>query len=102
PGRARVGSALVARSHERKRPSAPVNARMAMSRISTTAVTAKAPGTSSMTWRRLRFIPLFAGALAMAVGLWSGLARLGLSLPGGTPALAESHAPFVMYGFLGP
>jgi len=74
---------------------------MAMSRISTTTVTAKAPSSSSTTWRRLRFIPLVAGALAMAVGLWTGLARLGLSLPGGMPALAEFHAALMIAGFLG-
>lgn len=52
-------------------------------------------------WRRLRWIPLAAGAAAMIVGLWTGLARLGMTLPGGLPALADFHGALMIGGFLG-
>jgi hypothetical protein len=52
-------------------------------------------------WRRLRLIPLAAGAGALLAGLWGGLARLGLALPGGMPALAELHGALMISGFLG-
>ena len=55
----------------------------------------------SQKWRRLRLIPLAAGAGALLVGLWVGLARLGLALPGGMPALAEFHGALMISGFLG-
>ena len=51
--------------------------------------------------RRLRLILLIIGALAMAAGLWTGLARIGVSLPGGVPSIAELHAAFMIAGFLG-
>ena len=52
-------------------------------------------------WRRLRFIPLGFAAAALLSGLWAGLVRLGLTLPGGTPALAEFHGALMIGGFLG-
>jgi len=55
----------------------------------------------SQKWRRLRWIPLAAGAGSLLAGLWVGLARLGLTLPGGTPALAEFHGALMISGFLG-
>ena len=55
----------------------------------------------SEKWRRLRLIPLAAGAGALLVGLWVGLVRLGLALPGGMPALAEFHSALMISGFLG-
>lgn len=55
----------------------------------------------SEKWRRLRWIPLAAGAGSLLVGLWVGLARLGLALPGGMPALAEFHGALMISGFLG-
>src|SRR5215470_12457087 len=54
----------------------------------------------SRRWRRLRFIPLAIGAAGLAVGLWSGLVRLGLVLPG-VPAIAEFHGALMICGFLG-
>jgi hypothetical protein len=57
--------------------------------------------TPSEKWRRLRLIPLAAGAGALIAGLWVGLARLGLTLPGGIPALAEFHGALMVSGFLG-
>ena len=50
----------------------------------------------SEKWRRLRLIPLAAGVGALLVGLWVGLARLGLALPGGMPALAEFHGALMI------
>lgn len=55
----------------------------------------------SRRWRRLRLIPLAIGAGALLAGLWTGLARLGLALPGGMPALAEFHGALMISGFLG-
>ncbi len=54
----------------------------------------------SKTWRRLRFIPLAAGAGAFLIGVWVGLARLGLALPGSS-GLAEVHGALMISGFLG-
>src|SRR5262245_10557133 len=73
----------------------------AMSQTSTAAPMAKEPSASGIAWRRLRFVPLAGGALAMAAGLWTGLARLGLPLPGGLPAIAEFHGALMIAGFLG-
>ena len=56
---------------------------------------------SPKKWRQLRLIPLAAGAGALLVGLWVGLARLGLTLPGGMPVLAEFHGALMISGFLG-
>lgn len=55
----------------------------------------------SEKWRRLRWIPLAAGAASLLAGLWVGLARLGLALPGGMLALAEFHGALMISGFLG-
>lgn len=52
-------------------------------------------------WRRLRFIPLAAGAASFAIGLWVGLARLGVALPDGTTSLAGFHGVLMISGFLG-
>jgi hypothetical protein len=49
----------------------------------------------------LRLIPLAFGAGSLLVGLWGGLARLGLPLPGDTLALAEFHGALMISGFLG-
>jgi hypothetical protein len=37
----------------------------------------------------------------MTFGLWTGLVRLGLPLPGGTPLMAEFHGALMIAGFLG-
>lgn len=55
----------------------------------------------SSAWRRLRWVPLAAGATALLAGLWAGLARIGLELPGGMPALSEFHGALMISGFLG-
>jgi hypothetical protein len=54
---------------------------------------------SMSRWRQLRAIALAAGALAMAVGLWTGLVRLGVALPGA--GLSELHGALMICGFLG-
>jgi hypothetical protein len=59
----------------------------------------KRSGRSLSRWRQLRAIPLAAGALAMAVGLWTGLVRLGVALPGA--GLSELHGALMICGFLG-
>ena len=55
----------------------------------------------SKKWRQLRLIPLAAGAGSLLVGLWVGLARIGLTLPGGMTTLAEFHGALMISGFLG-
>ncbi len=50
-------------------------------------------------WHRL--VPLLIAGLAMAVGLWTGLLRLGLALPGASPTLADLHGGLMIAGFLG-
>ncbi len=57
---------------------------------------------SLQRWRRLRLLPLAVAAVAMAAGLWTGLARLGVALHAGDLAwLVEFHAAFMISGFLG-
>lgn len=41
------------------------------------------------------------GTASLLFGLWTGLARLGLNLPGGAPAHSEFHSPLMISGFLG-
>lgn len=53
-----------------------------------------------MEARRLRLLPMAAAALAMAIGLWTGLYRLGLPLPP-AGALAPWHGMLMISGFLG-
>ncbi|MBI3704362.1 MAG: hypothetical protein HY244_11095 [Rhizobiales bacterium] len=48
----------------------------------------------------MRLLPLAAGAGAFLVGMWVGLARLGLTLPG-SGELAEFHGALMIGGFLG-
>jgi len=52
-------------------------------------------------WRRMRFIPLGCGAIALIAGLLTGLARLGLQVPVATMTLAEFHGALMISGFLG-
>ncbi|HEX6460381.1 MAG TPA: hypothetical protein VF032_15780 [Thermoleophilaceae bacterium] len=50
----------------------------------------------------MRRAPLVAlGVTALFAGLWGGLLRLGLSVPGQTSDLAELHGPLMTLGFLG-
>ena len=49
----------------------------------------------------LRFVLLALAAGSFAVGVWTGLVRLGLDLPGGAPQLFEYHSAFMVSGFLG-
>lgn len=77
-----------------------------MSGVSASAAPSKPGGpiraaAPSKKWRRLRLIPLALGVASLLAGLWVGLARLGLVLPGGTPALAEFHSALMISGFLG-
>jgi len=50
----------------------------------------------------VRRAPLVAlGATALFAGLWGGLLRLGLSVPGASGHLGELHGPLMTLGFLG-
>lgn len=51
--------------------------------------------------RRLRFIPLAAGAVALVSGLSAGLVRIGIPLPEPALTLAEFHGALMISGFLG-
>jgi hypothetical protein len=52
-------------------------------------------------WHRLRVILLAAGFLSMAVGLYSGLIRLGIQLPRHGQPFVVLHGAFMICGFLG-
>lgn len=51
--------------------------------------------------RRLRFLLLGVAAVSAAVGLWSGLGRLGIVLPGGMPEVSEFHGALMICGLFG-
>src|SRR5579875_883179 len=51
--------------------------------------------------RRGRAPLLALGLVALFAGLWGGLLRLGLRLPGGLYAAGELHGPLMALGFLG-
>ena len=55
----------------------------------------------SRKWRWLRIIPLAAAVGSLVTGLWVGLARLGLVVPGSVHTLAEFHGALMISGFLG-
>ena len=55
----------------------------------------------SKKWHWLRVIPLAAAATALVTGLWVGLAKLGVAVSRGAPALPEFHGALMMSGFLG-
>jgi hypothetical protein len=73
-----------------------------MSSASTSGQRPEAHGTATLArWRRLRAVPLSIGALSMAYGLYGGLIRLGMELPGGLGPVADFHGAFMISGFLG-
>ncbi len=49
----------------------------------------------------LRFVALGIGALALLLGLLTGLARLGLQIAGATPVADELHGALMICGFFG-
>jgi hypothetical protein len=53
--------------------------------------------------RRAQWVPsvMATGAVSLLIGLWAGLIRLGLDIPGGQGSLAEAHGPLMALGFLG-
>jgi hypothetical protein len=51
--------------------------------------------------RRLRFVPLAVGAIALLSGLAAGLVRIGVPLSEPAPTLAEYHSALMICGFLG-
>src|SRR5262250_1833529 len=56
---------------------------------------------SKKVGRRLRLVPLAIAALTMAIGICTGLARLGIALPHSVPAIADLHGALMICGFLG-
>lgn len=57
--------------------------------------------TETRQWRPLRFLLLAAGAASLIVGLWGGLARIGVMLPGAMPQAGERHGALMICGFFG-
>jgi len=55
----------------------------------------------SLALRPLRFVLLACGLIALVVGLWTGLARLGVGLMGVAPRLVEFHGALMVCGFFG-
>jgi len=49
----------------------------------------------------LRFLALGIGAVALVLGLLTGLARLGIAFPGGSPVAADLHGALMICGFFG-
>ena len=52
------------------------------------------------TIRRLRYIPLVIGGLSLGAGLWTGLERIGIAMPGGG-SLDDLHGALMISGFFG-
>jgi hypothetical protein len=61
-------------------------------------VAAPAASSSRRAWR---FVFIVAAAASLITGLWGGLERLGLALPGNTVGPAELHGALMISGFLG-
>jgi len=57
-------------------------------------------GAQTGAWGKLRVLLVAATALAMAMGLYGGLVRIGVALPGGG-SLAELHGPLMIAGVFG-
>lgn len=55
--------------------------------------------TTDRPWARVPLLAL--GALALGVGLWAGLVRLGWAVGPVRPSLAALHGPLMVCGFLG-
>ena len=49
----------------------------------------------------LRFLVLAIGAAALVLGLFTGLVRIGIALPGGAQGAAELHGSLMICGFFG-
>jgi len=65
---------------------------------------AQRPETRSVTpkyWRRLRLVPIAIAVLAIVLGLYTGLTRLGIQLPTGGWSVAAFHGALMISGFLG-
>jgi hypothetical protein len=67
-------------------------------------MTEGAPARTSAPPRKpmwLRFLALGIGAVALVLGLHTGLARLGVALPGGSPVAADLHGALMICGSFG-
>lgn len=58
-------------------------------------------GHRSLALRPLRFVLLACGLIALLLGLWTGMARLGIGLIGGAPQFVEFHGALMICGFFG-
>jgi hypothetical protein len=54
---------------------------------------------ASQRW--LRLFPLAISTLSLVLGLYGGLIRLGVQLPGDAWSIADFHGAFMISGFLG-
>lgn len=60
------------------------------------------PGSNEVPRARVgRLLLLLAGGVSLAAGVWAGLIRGGVPLPGGPIPFAALHGPFMIPGFLG-
>lgn len=55
----------------------------------------------SLALRPLRLVLLACGLIALLLGLWTGIARLGIGLIGAAPQFVEFHGALMICGFFG-
>jgi hypothetical protein len=55
----------------------------------------------ALALRPLRLVLLACGLIALLIGLWTGIARLGIGLMGVAPRLVEFHGALMICGFFG-
>ena len=55
----------------------------------------------SLALRSLRIVLLACGFIALLIGLWTGMARLGIGVRGAAPQLIEFHGALMICGFFG-
>src|SRR5688572_20290792 len=51
--------------------------------------------------KMFRLIPMISAILALLLGMWAGLMRIGWTLPTFHPTLISLHGPLMVCGFLG-
>ena len=74
---------------------------IAGSENSTSQTTVAALRRQSLALRPLRLVLLACGLIAFLVGLWTGMARLGIGLMGAAPQFVEFHGVLMICGFFG-
>ena len=68
---------------------------------SASRIIAKGFGHRSLALRPLRFVLLACGLIALLLGLWTGMARVGIGQIGGAPQFVEFHGALMICGFFG-